>query len=46
MELAIECYRSIDDLNSLLMIYSALQLPDQLRELGIRAEQVLSLRCS
>lgn len=41
VELAIECYRRIDDLNSLLMIYSSLQLPRQLEELGVRAEQVL-----
>jgi hypothetical protein len=37
VELAIECYKRIDDLNSLLMIYSSLQLPNQLSELGLRA---------
>jgi coatomer subunit beta' len=40
IELAIECYKKIDDLNSLLLIYSSLQLPDQLAELAKRAEQV------
>lgn len=37
VELAIECYRRIDDLNTLLMIYSSLQLPQQLQELAVRA---------
>ena len=41
VELAIECFRRIDDLNTLLMIYSSLQLPQQLKELAIRAEQVM-----
>jgi len=40
VELAIECYKKIDDLNTLLMIYSSLSLPKQLEELAIRAEQV------
>lgn len=40
VELAIECYARIDDLNTLLMIYSSLQLPKQLQELAVRAEQV------
>jgi hypothetical protein len=43
VELAIECYKRIDDLNTLLMIYSSLQLPSQLSELGVRAEQVAYL---
>lgn len=43
VELAIECYKRIDDLNSLLMIYSSLQLPDQLGELGLRAEQLTKM---
>jgi hypothetical protein len=30
IELAIECYIKIDDLNTLLMIYSSLSLPKQL----------------
>jgi hypothetical protein len=40
VELAIECYKKIDDLNTLLLIYSSLQLPKQLEELAMRAEQV------
>lgn len=40
IELAIECYKNIDDLNTLLMIYSSLKLPKQLTELAQRAEQV------
>ena len=46
VELAIECFRRIDDLNTLLMIYSSLQLPKQLEDLAMRAEQVLAFLCS
>lgn len=42
IELAIECFKKIDDLNTLLLIYSSLQLPAQLEELAARAEEVLS----
>ena len=38
--MAIECYEQVDDLHSLLMIYSSLSLPDQLLELGKKAEKV------
>lgn len=40
IELAIECFKKIDDVNTLLMIYSSLKLPRQLEELANRAEQV------
>ena len=34
IEMAIECFEVAEDLNSLLLVYSSLSLPDQLAELG------------
>ena len=42
IELAIECFEKIDDLGSLLMIYSSLQLGENLKKVGERAERVIS----
>lgn len=41
IEMAIKCYEQAEDLNSLLLIYSSLSLPDQLKELAVKAEKVL-----
>lgn len=41
IEMAIECYESAEDLNSLLLIYTSLSLPDSLAELAVKAEKVL-----
>lgn len=40
--MAIECYEAAEDLNSLLLIYTSLSLPNQLSELALKAEKVLS----
>lgn len=40
IEMAIDCYEQADDLNSLLLIYSSLSLPDQLGKLAVKAEKV------
>jgi hypothetical protein len=40
IELAIDCYERIDDLNSLLMIFSSLQLGEKLKEVAEKAERV------
>lgn len=37
IELAIDCYERIDDLTTLLMIYSSLQLGDRLERLALKA---------
>ena len=37
IELAIDCFKKIDDLGSLLMIYSSLQMSEKLRQVGEKA---------
>jgi hypothetical protein len=37
IELAIDCFDKIDDLGSLLMIYSSLQMSEKLKKVGERA---------
>ncbi len=37
VELAIECYEKIGDLNGLLLIFSSLSLPERLKELAVKA---------
>ena len=41
--MAIECFESSEDLNSLLLIYSSLSLPDQLAALGDKAERMTKM---
>lgn len=43
VELAMDCYDQINDLNGLLLIYSSLSLLGKLKELGSRAEEVLRM---
>lgn len=38
--MAIKCFKSSDDLNSLFLIYSSLGLRDELRELAQKAEEM------
>lgn len=41
--MAIECFDTAEDLNSLLLIYSSLSLPDQLAALGDKAEKMTKM---
>lgn len=40
--MGIECFEAAEDLNSLLLIFSSLSLPDQLKDLAVKAERVLN----
>lgn len=41
--MAIDCYEQAEDLNSLLLIYSSLSLPDQLNKLAMKAEKLTKM---
>lgn len=40
IEMAIECFEFAEDLNSLLLVYSSLSLPEQLKSLAEKAHKV------